>query len=163
MMALERARDQEQVLENEAQQRGFAEREAAIDDREKAARKQLASGILNGVAKVCKGAASLAGGGGGRGGEAGTSSCGKGVRVAKRSLLAAEGGLGIIGQGLTRGAATSNADGERHDLRADELKAAAKRAESARSGAEQAANRLMNGISEIQRLRHEASTAALRG
>jgi hypothetical protein len=172
MAEIDRARQRETALGAEAQQQRLDEREHAIDDREEAARKKLAAGILGGIAKACEGAASLAASGSGAAhgaeapggaGEAAAGATRASGKAAQWTLLGARTGLDAVAQGLAHGASRSTTGGERHDLRADAFEQAARRAESSRQEAQQVSSRLLDGIGEIERLRHEASTAALRG
>ncbi len=171
LLALEDAEQRQEAQRSHAFEERLAQGLAAIEDRRRENRLTLTAGILNGVADIAKGAYELVGAASSGGGDAGTGATGKTAGAGNAeavfrsgvSLQTLQGAAKVASAGVAFLATNAKLDADRHDLQAEAFQEAAKQATRARDDADQSAERMLDGMRELGRLRHEAALAALRG
>ncbi len=171
LLALEDAERRHDRQRVEAFERRIEESYEEIEDRARASRLAFAGSIVSGITKVAGSLVSIGGGaagegasglGGALGGAAGgaSSAAAKIAGIVGSSLEQAaeiaEPVLGFLGERATHAA-------DRHEVAATAFQGASDTAEQARRDADERGQRMLDGMRELGRLRHEAALAALRG
>jgi hypothetical protein len=180
LLSLEDSEQRSESLRAESLRQRLEQRRAAIDDRRREARLNLVAGIASGVAEIAKGACELVSAGGSSnepgdavdGVDASATELGAAAEAAADAarltrtnwgLRAAQWASDLTANIAGFHAKQAGLDGESHDVQAEAFEASADRAERARDDADQSADRMLDGMRELGRIRHEAALAALRG
>ncbi|MBC7171682.1 MAG: hypothetical protein H5U40_04615 [Polyangiaceae bacterium] len=150
LLQLEESRDRDQILQGEAHRNRLTQMHEALENKRSAARSELVAGLLSGVAELAEGAAA---------GVEGTAA----KRGWKYAFDAVEGAAKTTAPGFNFRQKRKKNDAEANEIHAVSYEAARTQAAEGRRQSDRAAENVLQGIKDIQRLRHEATLAALRG
>lgn len=162
LLSMEDAEERQETLRSKALEQRFQQRREAIRHERRAARFTLASGLLSGLAEIAKGASALVGTGSSSGDTGSDATAGGAAFRSNVALQAVHGSSLLSSSVLGFKAKEVELEGEWDALKSEAFDEAADRASRARDKAAKSADRMLDGMQELGRLRHEAALAALR-